>query len=149
MRSTSHFRSGLKKLESLWKPGRFGKALILVDQLLSEWPDNPLLLVRRAQLIQLQESEDGPSLEEARATLERAADLDEESPRTWIELGFFCFAVEDDAAAAGEWFGKAEQQMSSILKECRKGKKAALAELRESGHTNGTPKRNRSVRYAD
>ena len=52
-------------------------ALALVDRLLVDWPDNTVLLVKRAQLIQLQESEDGPSLEEARAMLERAADLDD------------------------------------------------------------------------
>ena len=40
----------------------------------------------------------------ARAMLERAADLDEESPLPFIELGFFLFAVEDDAEIAGNGF---------------------------------------------
>jgi len=80
MKPTSTFKTGLEKLRSLWKPGHFGEALALVDRLLADWPDNPLLLVKRAQLIQLQETENGPGLDEARAMLERAADLDEESP---------------------------------------------------------------------
>jgi tetratricopeptide (TPR) repeat protein len=142
MKPTSAFKARLERIDTLWKPGHFSKALALVDRLLTEWPDNPLLLVKRGQLIQLQESEDGPGLEEARAMLERAAELDEESPLPLIELGFFLFAVEDNAAAAAECFKKAEALGARLLKECRKGKKAALAELSEDKQPKSTPARN-------
>jgi tetratricopeptide (TPR) repeat protein len=138
MKTTATYKAGLEKLDSLWKRGHFDKALLLVDRLLSKWPDNPDLLVKKGQLIQMQEGEDGPSLEEAKAILERAVDLDEESAQPCIELAFFCYAVEDDAAAAVHCFSKAEGLLVDMLKECRKGKKAALAELSESGETNGT-----------
>ncbi len=142
MKPTAAFTSGLERIDALWKPGHFGKALALVDRLLTEWPDNPVLLVKRGQLIQLQESEGGPGLEEARAMLERAANLDEESPLPLIERGFFLFAVEDDAAAAAACFEKAEALGVRLLKECRKGKRAALAELSEAKQPNSTSARN-------
>ena len=131
MKTTAAFKTGLERLDHLWKPGQFGKALAVVDRLLSDWPDNPLLLVKRAQIIQLQETENGPSLEEARGALERAVALDEESPQPLIELGFFLLNVEDNAVAAADCFRKAEALVTGLLKECRKGKKAALAEASE------------------
>jgi len=140
VKATTTFKVGLAKLDSLWKPGQFGKALALVDRLLDEWPDNPLLLIKRAQLIQLQEDERGPSLEEARALLERAADLNEECPLAATELGFFLFAVRDDAAAALDWFKKSESILVQMLKECRKEKKAAVVEISETkGEKNPFP----------
>ena len=138
MKHTRSFDSGLAELAKLWEPGRFQKALTLVNRLLQEWPDNPLLLVKKAHLIQLQVSTEGPDLEEAQAALERAAELDEASPLPLIELGFFHFAVQDDAQTALTYFEKAEELSKKLLKECRSGKKAALRELAEN-QRNGSP----------
>jgi tetratricopeptide (TPR) repeat protein len=154
MRSISKLNSGLERIDNLWRPGGFAKALALVDRLLKQWPDNPLLLVKRAQLIQLQETEEGPSLEEAKASLERAVGLDEASPAPLIELGFFLFAVEDNAKAALPCFQKAERLLAGLLRECRKGIKDVSAELVENGHvladgvSAASPRRIRRIRQA-
>jgi hypothetical protein len=132
MKSTTAFKVGLAKIDNLWKPGQFDKALALVDRMLDEWPDNPLLMIKKAQLIQLQEDENGPSLEEARAMLERAADLDEDCPLAANELGFFLLAVQDDAAAALDQFKKCEGLLVNLLKECRKGQRAAIGEISQA-----------------
>src|SRR5215471_11375025 len=107
MKSTNSLKRGLAYVRRQWRSGRFGRALAKVDQLLKEWPDNSHLLTMRGNLIQLQENEEGPTLNDAKLALQRAVDLDEESPRALIELAYFCNAAEDDAAEGAKCFAKA------------------------------------------
>jgi len=146
MKHTRSFDSGLAELAKLWEPGRFQKALALVNRLLQEWPDNPVLLVKKAHLIQLQETMEGPSLEVAREALERAAMLDDHSPFPLIELGFFHFAVQDDAQTALRYFQEAEALSKTLLKECRSGMKAAMSELAEN-QRNGSAANHKGDRH--
>jgi tetratricopeptide (TPR) repeat protein len=128
MKATSSFKQGAAKLARESAARRFGRALQVVDELLQEWPDNPQLLVWRAELVQLQEGDDGPGLSEAKASLQRAAEL-QGSPDALIELGHFLFAVEDDARAACKQFDRAITQCKKFLKDALLGKAKALAEL--------------------
>jgi predicted Zn-dependent protease len=114
-----------------WRMGHHDRALAEADDLLQYWPDNPRLLVLRGCLIQLQAAEQAPPLKEARATLERAVSLDDESPASLLELGHFLFAVEDDAKSAARAFDKAIQLCKRILKDALLGKAKTLAELRQ------------------
>src|ERR1700736_5456006 len=89
MKPVTALKRGLAKVRRDWQAGHYDRALAEVNRLLIEWPDNPHLLVMWADLIQLQEADDGPTLEEAKAAYRRAADLDSDSPAALIELGHF------------------------------------------------------------
>jgi tetratricopeptide (TPR) repeat protein len=130
MRTTALLKRGLTKIHRDWQAGRYGRALAAIDELLQAWPDNPRLLIMRAQLIQLQANENAPALDQAKAALRRAVDLDEESPAALIELGHFLFAVDDNAAAASKCFTKAIALCKGLLKDALVGKAEALSELK-------------------
>jgi tetratricopeptide (TPR) repeat protein len=130
MRATTAYKRGLARARKAWQSGDFAAALAEVDRLLSDWPDQPALLVMRGGLIQLQD-EKGPPLAEARAALERAVELDETAPAAWTELGHFLNAVEDDADGAARCFQKAAELARRQLED------ALLAQaqlLSDSGH---------------
>ncbi len=122
-------KRGLAQVRHQWGARRYDRALAEVDRLLQHWPDNPHLLTMRGNLIQLQENDEGPTLKDAKLALQRAADLDEESPRTLIELGHFLYASEDDAKAAAKRFAKAIRLCKRLLKEALMGQAKVLAEL--------------------
>ena|SRR5260370_38379095 len=125
----SSFEEGLDAIRRRWKHGDFVQALKEADRLLKRWPDNPRLLVMRASLIQLQESNQAPPLENAKKDLQRAVQLDDQSPFNLIELGHFQLAVEDDCQAARKTFDKAVRLCRSSLKEALLGQAEALSEL--------------------
>jgi tetratricopeptide (TPR) repeat protein len=128
MKPSKSLKRGLTEVRREWRAGRYDRALDMVGRLLENWPDNPHLLLLRAELIQLQE-ENGPSLDEAKATLQRAVALDEQSPAALIELGHFLLAVEADAQAASKCFDKAIALCRRLLKEALLGQAETLAEL--------------------
>src|SRR4051812_46684863 len=107
MTPTRTYKQGLAKVRKLWEEEQYDQALARVEELLKTWPDNPPLLVFFAGLVQLQESTTH-TLEQAKAALVRAADLDEGSPDAALELGHFLDGVEDDPTAAVESFNQAE-----------------------------------------
>ena len=129
MKSTNSLKRGLAYVRRLWRSGRYSRALARVDQLLKEWPDNVHLLTLRGNLIQLQETEKGPTLHDAKQALERAVQLDEESPRALIELGHFLNAAEDDAAAGAKCFARAIRLSKRLLKDALLGQAKVLSEL--------------------
>ncbi len=123
-------RKGLKQLGTLWEAGRYDQALALVERLLSISPGNPALLVQRAQLIQLRDSEgEAPTLDDARADLELAVRLDEHSPVPLTELAYFTYAAMDDAAGADKHFRKAIARCQALLREALLGRAKVLLEL--------------------
>jgi hypothetical protein len=128
MKSTSSFKRGVAKARREWLAKRYDRALAQVDRLLEEWADNPQLLVMWADLVQLQGGEDGPTLEDAKAAYQRAADLDQPSPSALLELGHFHYAVEDDAEKATQFFAKAINLCKSQLRQALLGQAKALAE---------------------
>lgn len=124
-----NMKRGLAQVRRQWRTGRYDRALAQVDRLLKDWPDNPHLLILRGNLIQLQEDDAGPTLKDAKRALQRAVDLDEESPSALIELGHFLNASEDDAKAAAKCFAKAIRLCKRLLKEALLAQAKVLSEL--------------------
>jgi tetratricopeptide (TPR) repeat protein len=131
MKSSGTLKLGLAKVQRQSQAGRYDKALALLDELLPAWPNHPPLLVRRAELLQLQEDRDASSLKEAKAALHQALELDPESPPVLIELGHYYYAVEDDAKTGADYFEKAITLCKQLLKEALLGQADALAELEQ------------------
>ena len=143
MKTISSYKRGLARIRRDWLAGRYDKALAETDSLLQVWPDNPTLLVMRADLIQMQDGDGAPGLDEARAAYERAVDLDEESPAPLIELGHYLLAIEDDAKAAAACFEKAAALSKSLAKKAQRGWTEARMELQPQ--TNTIPPRHRDA----
>jgi tetratricopeptide (TPR) repeat protein len=129
IKSSASMKRGLANISRQWRAGRYDRALAGVDRLLKDWPDNPHLLTMRGNLIQLQEKDVGPTLEDAKRALQRAVDLDRESPRALIELGHFINAVQDDVQAASDCFAKAIRLSERLLREALLGQAKVLVEL--------------------
>jgi len=129
MKPITAWKRGMARIRRKSGSKRYALALTETDRLLTEWPDNPQLLTMRGNLIQLQDDDATPTLEDARLSLERAVDLDEESPAAHIELAHYLFALEDDNKAAARCFDKAVSLAKRLLKEALRGKAAVLADM--------------------
>lgn len=128
MKAIASYKRGIAEIRALMTRRKHADALVAVDALLAQWPDQPAILVLRGELIQLQD-ENGPPLDAAAAALKRAATLDDRNADTWLELGHFQFAVEDDAKAAEKSFSQAIAAGSESLIAALIGRAAALDEL--------------------
>jgi len=128
MKSTTGFKRALAQIRLHRQRQKYGQALAEIDALLSQWPDQPALLILRAELIQLQD-EQGPSLDDAVGALKRATVLDERNADAWLELGHFQLAIEDDARAAEKSFTAAVAFSSESLIGALVGRAGALEEL--------------------
>jgi tetratricopeptide (TPR) repeat protein len=129
MKPTTTFKRGVAKARRDWQEGRYDVALEEVDRLLKEWPDNPQLLVMWADLIQLQENTNGPSLEDTKSAYRRGAELEDEYPAALVELGHFLYALEDDAKSANKTYEKAIVACRRLLIEALLGGAKALYEI--------------------
>jgi len=129
MKSTGSFKRGLTKVRREWLAAHYDRALAEVSRLLNEWPDNPRLLIFWADLIQLQDTDEGPSLADAKAAYQRAIELSENSPEALTELGLFIYALEDNAQAALPYFEQAAEVCWSFLEQALVGQAEACAEL--------------------
>jgi tetratricopeptide (TPR) repeat protein len=129
MKSTAEFKRRLEKIRRLCDKKQHARAFEETTQLLKHTPDNPQILILWANLLQLQEEEKGPGLEEAKGALQRAVDLDDQSPSAWIELGYYLYALEDDNKAALKCFDEAVALARRLLKEALVGKVKALEDL--------------------
>jgi tetratricopeptide (TPR) repeat protein len=126
--SLSTFKKGLTAIKALKRRGAYGAALARVEELLRAWPDNPHLLLLRSTLIQLGD-ESSPPLEEARAAIERGIALDPDNPIAHLELGWFKYAIEDNAKQSVRHFEAAIDLAQRLLRDALTGKAKALAEL--------------------
>lgn len=120
MKATSSYKKALANIRRAMGNEAYAEALQQTDELLTHWPDNPVLLVLRANLIQLQDDASAPSLDEARAALQHAVVLAGDAAAPLIELGHFRDAVEDDPTGASECFAQAarlaREQLATALR---------------------------------
>jgi tetratricopeptide (TPR) repeat protein len=130
MKVESALKQGLNQIGRHWEAGEFDSALAVVDHLLDLSPANPALLVKRAQLIQLLIlADDAPSIDSARACLNLAAQLDDQSPVPLIERAYFTYSILDDDTAAEKQFRRAIAVCRNLLREALAGRAKALADL--------------------
>lgn len=129
MKAPKSLKRGLEEVRRECLAGKQDRALERSNQLLQIWPDNPRLLILWARLVQMQDGDDAPPLEEAKTALRRSVELDPESPAGWLELGHFLNAVEDDAQEANQCFAKAAALSRQFLKEALLGQAQTLTDL--------------------
>lgn len=127
--SRSSFSRGVAQVHRAWNSGKHRQALQLVDELLKSWPENPSLLVLRAELIQSADFDDAPPLNEAKDALVRAVELNPDAAEPRLELAHFLFAVEDNRKEAIKHFDEAQKICERQLRETLTAKAKALAEL--------------------
>jgi tetratricopeptide (TPR) repeat protein len=128
MKSATSLQRDLEKIRRLCDRESYNRAFSAINQLREQWPDNPEVLVLWANLLQLQEEDTGPPLEEAKKALQKAASLDEQNPMPWNELGQYVFVVEDDAKSACAYFAKAIALSRKYLTEALVNQAKALME---------------------
>ncbi len=121
-------KNKLFQIEKLWGNQQYDQTLTQVEELQKFWPGHSKLLVLWANLVQLQENPTH-TLQEAKDALQRAWELDEESPAAGIELGHFLDSVEDDPQAAMKVFSKATAQCRHLLIGGLIGQAKALLQL--------------------
>ena len=103
MNGTDSFAKALTDVMELWREGNIDRALKRVEELRKAWPGNAHVLVLSSRFIQLQD-EPSQTLNEAKRLLQRAIELDKNSPEASIELGYFLDNVENDSHAAAKAF---------------------------------------------
>lgn len=128
MTSIRSFKKKVSRIQKLWDEKKYDQALSQTEELRAEWPGNAKLLVLWASLVQLQE-EPEHSLDDAKAALQIALELDEDSPAAAIELGHFLDAVEDEPRAAAKVFAVAAQSARQLLTEALLGQAKALLQV--------------------
>lgn len=114
MSSLRALKQRLSNVSRLWDEEDYDEALTEVETLLETWPGNPRLHVLKASLVQLQE-EPRYDLDEAKHALQRAIELDRESPTAAIELGHFLDKVEDDPQAAVKAYAEGVEAARHLL----------------------------------
>jgi tetratricopeptide (TPR) repeat protein len=130
MKSIRGYRQKLSSIRRSMGRAEYVAALGEVDSLLEDWPGAASLHVLRSELIQLQDSNEAPPLEEAKAALKHAAELENPGQSALVEQGYFQFAVEDDAKGALQSFKAAVEVYRDLLIEALVGQAAVLEELR-------------------
>jgi len=129
MRSISSLKRSLAKVRRLWLARKYAPAFAEVEHLRKEWPDNPHLLVMWADLLQLQDKDHGPSLQQAKLSYQRAIDLDAQSPEALVGLGHYLYAMDDDNKGAHACFAKAIALCRNWLRETLLAQAKVLNEL--------------------
>ena len=122
------YKKSVERIERDLHDGKVDRAMESLEKLLATWPDHPRLLLLKAELVQLSESENVPPLSEAKKCLERAVELDANGPEPAIELGFYLLNVEDHAAEAEPYFDRAIDSCSRLLLEAIRGKAEAMGD---------------------
>ncbi len=134
--SLETYESKLQAAEAARSAGDCQAAFYLLMELRSherfKW--QPHLLVMCAELAQLLDVDEGPSLDQIRRLLEEAVALDPDSPEPLIELGHFVNAVEDRPTEAVCYFEQAEALAKDLLTRARDGLRGIRQDPRLRGH---------------
>ncbi len=86
-------------------------------------------LVVKSQLIQQAETAPGYELEDAKRALLAALDRDSSYPPALIEMGHYCWVMDDDAGEGLKHFNKAIEAIEGLLAEAREGRAKCLEEI--------------------
>lgn len=109
--------------------GQIDEALVL----LKEWESLERLsleeLVYKGRAIQLGSETSVYELEDAKDALLAALGRGKNYPVALIELGYFSWAVEDDAEVGLEYFNKAIAVLEELMIKAREGREKCLEEL--------------------
>lgn len=87
------------------------------------------LLLLKATAIQLAQDSSGFTLDDARDCLELATALEPRNTQTWLDLGHFQYAVDDNSSAALDSFSKARQSIRDLTQDLLEGEIKANLEL--------------------
>jgi tetratricopeptide (TPR) repeat protein len=118
------FKNNLDQLDTLHQQCNYESALRLTKNLLSDFPYSVEILIKYAKLIQLMDKDnlqDYPSLEESMKSLLAAYILSDKSIDARIELGYFEYALKDSANEAIKYFNEAEEIAKAGLKSAMIG----------------------------
>jgi tetratricopeptide (TPR) repeat protein len=128
MKSTRSFKQKVAEVLRLRDDKQYDRALAVVEELQTIWPGNPQLYILWACLVQLQENAEH-GLEEVKAALQEAIDLDKDSPAAAVELGYFLDNVKDNPQAASKVFVEAILAARRLLIDGLVGRTKALLQL--------------------
>lgn len=121
-----------EKLKPLVESERFDEALSVLSSVEESRPLTADELVLKGSYIQLSSGVGTPPLNEAEHSLLEALRQDQDYVPALLELGWFYYAVENDAEKALPFFEKALATSLGELKEAIRGKKGCLEELKSS-----------------
>lgn len=128
MKSTRPFRQRLDKVFRHWKNEQYDLALSGVADLLKTWPGNAQLYILWASLVQLTD-DPSHSLEDAKQSLQKAVEIDTNSPAGSIELGYYLDNVEDNPRAASKAFSDGIRSARRLLMDGLLGQARASLQL--------------------
>ncbi len=140
--------NGLNELDALHAAGAFDDALTLIDSLIEQYPYCAMLWTKRGKLMQLAD-DDKISLNDIQASFERACILAPSDPEPQLELGYFLYAVQDDAKAGSTHFAAAVTQADDSLRDALAGHLRCAVELGDDITTTSLLDRMRQVFSAD
>jgi hypothetical protein len=123
-------RQIVKDIRALMQVEDFDGCLRAFQCLEDQRPLTPGDLVVKSRCFQLTPGK-AASLERAEECLRAALDLDDEYIPALIELGWFHYAIQDDAKTGLAYFVKAEELGHLQLKEATEGKEKCQLEIRE------------------
>jgi Tfp pilus assembly protein PilF len=108
--------NNLSKLRRLTKGGDFDGAVTFIENMEKRRQLSPRELVLKARCLQLGTGARGGELEKAEMALKAALVSDDEYVPALIELGWFLYAVSDDAVNGNKLFEKA---FKVSLRDCQ------------------------------
>lgn len=127
MTKNSDYTTLLQKVIEMSKNEKHTEALSLIELMIKEHGEIPLLLVMKGVNIQLS-SDDTYNLDDVRNSFEKALMYDEEYVDAILEMAWFEYAVEDNAGAANERFDKAIHILKKQFEEALSGKAKCILE---------------------
>ena len=119
-----------ERLRRLFDAGRYDDCLREFAKIERERFLFPNELVQKGRCVLLGSGEVQPP-ERAEHAYLRALELDAEYAPALLELGWYYYATQDDAATALGYFEKAAAVSEDALKEAGEGRDKCLAEIRE------------------
>ena len=121
----------IRKIRCLAKAGKYTEALKLLETIPKQYMTHDLW-VKRGIYIQLLEKEPFIlTLADAKKSFQRAIKLNPKSVEAYIELGWFLYAVEDNAIAAEPYFRKAVKLLAKSQYEALSGIAECLSEIKD------------------